>query len=183
MTAAKWSLGVILTVLLILASPAAAQKPEGAPVSSGKNVQITLTITTAGPSAPGQKVFKFIGQDGARAKLLVGWRTPIPTVSTVRDDAGKPPATNFIYQNVGVSAELMVNVLGSGKILLDGGIEMSGAREGPPVGVGGEKAPVIGTMQQALKVIVTEGKKLRIVEAPAPEGGIATVDIEAAVLP
>lgn len=180
MTGARWCSGVILTVLLLLPSPAAAQKPESA--GSGKNVQITLTITRSAESSPYVKVFKIVGQDGARARMLVGWRTPIPTVSTARDEAGKPPVTNFIYQNVGVTAELMVNVLGQGKILLEGQVEASGAREGPPVGVGGEKAPLIGTMQQALKVIVTEGKKLRVSETPAPEGGMFSLDIEAVVL-
>jgi len=182
MSAARWSLSVILAVVLFQAAFCAAVAGEGGLAASGKNVQITLTIAkSAGGNTP-PKVLKLMGQDGSRARILVGWRTPIPTMSAASDQAGKAPVTNYIYQNVGVSAELMVNVLGQGKIHLEGQIEISGAREGPPVGAGGERAPLIGTFQQALNVIAVEGKKLRLAEAPDPEGGTVSLDIEATVL-
>jgi len=182
MSRATWFLGAVLAVLLIQAPPATAQKAEAGPAGSERNVQITLTITRSGGAVVAPRVYKLIGQDGSMAKMLFGFRTPIPTMSAARDESGKPPATNFIYQNVGVSAELRVKVLGQGSVLLDGQIEISGAREGPVVGAGGERAPLIGTFQQALKVIAMEGKKLRVAEGPDPEGGTLSLDIEATVL-
>jgi len=147
----------------------------------GQNVLITLTISKTGGPGPGEKVYKMIGQDRSDANMMVGWRTPIPTTSAAKDDSGKAPTTNYIYQNVGVNAKLAIRILEKGRIFLKGGIEISGARESQ-VGKTDEKAPMIGTFQQTLSAIVTEGKKLRVAEGPDPAGGIVSLDIEATVM-
>lgn len=170
MSRAKWATGVVLATVLVSTGVAA---PDDA---SAKNVQITLTVSkSAGGNAP--KVVKMVGQEGQRSRMLVGWRLPIPMTTTPAEGGGKP-VTNYIYQNVGVSAEITVARLGGGRISLDGNIEISGARE-----TTGDKQPIIGTFQQAVKVITLEGKKLRIAEGPDPEGGTVALDIEASVLP
>ena len=65
---------------------------------------------------------------------------------------------------------------------LIGKIEISGARESAGAQPGGQKPPLIGTFQQSLKAVVSQGKKLRVAEGPDPEGGSLALDIEASVL-
>ena len=173
---------VLAAALMAVAFPAATQLEKAAPIGTGQNVLVTLTIGKTGGSGPPQRVFRLIGQDDSEAMMMVGWRTPIPTVSAAREDAGKPPVTSYVYQNVGVNAKLTIKVLDNGRIHLRGGIEISGARETQVADTGGQKAPLIGTFQQSLTAIVVEGKKLRIAEAPDPDGGTLSLDIEAAVL-
>lgn len=180
----RWSRGTAAALACLafaLPAPAAQSAPD--PGSSGANVMITLTISKSGvPNAPAPRVYRMIGQDGAVARMLMGWRTPIPTVSAAKEEPGKPAVTSFIYQNVGVDAELRIRVEGGGRIHLQGEIEISGTREGPALDAGTQKAPVIGTFQQHVEVTAQEGKKLRIAEATDPEGGILSLEIEADVL-
>lgn len=173
----------LVVAFLAVSHPAVAEQGSAARAGNGKNVLVTLTISKTGGSGPPQKVYKLVGQDESEAQMLVGWRTPIPTVTAARDDSGKPPMTSFTYQNIGVSARMMIHVLEQGRITLQGGIEISGEREGPAVGPGGQKAPIIGTFQQNLKVTVSPGKKVRIAEGPDPEGGTVSLDIEAVEMP
>jgi hypothetical protein len=174
----------VLAVILPLAFVAgfyALGDDDKASAFDKQNVLITLTISKTGGAGPGEKVYKMIGQDGSDANMMVGWRTPIPTTSAAKDDSGKAPATNYIYQNVGVNAKLAIKILDKGRILLKGGVEISGARESQ-VGKTDEKVPLIGTFQQTLQATVTDGKKLRVAEGPDPAGGTVSLDIEATVL-
>jgi hypothetical protein len=170
---------ILALVLLVAVAPAVwgAGEVQG---PTGANVSITLTVGKG--KAPAERVYRFLGQDGSEARMLVGWRTPIPTTSAAQDEPGEVPAMSYIYQNVGVSANLAVQVLGQGRVALRGQIEISGAREGQAVEVGGGKAPLIGTFQQFLQVVATEGRRLRVAEAPDPEGGTVYLDIDVDVL-
>lgn len=174
--------GVVAMILLTGGLPAVGDENKSASMLTGQNVQITLTISKTGGSSGPTRVFKMIGQDDSDAMMMVGWRTPIPTMSAEREDAGKPPVTSYIYQNVGVNAKLSIKVLDQGRIVLRGAIEISGARESQVADSSGQKAPLIGTFQQNLSVVLTEGKKMRIAEAPDPEGGTVSLDIDATVL-
>jgi hypothetical protein len=173
---------LIAVAFLVAVLPAAGQEKKASSSGTGPNVLVTLTISKTGGSGAPQKVFKLIGQDDSEAMMMVGWRTPIPTVSSAREDAGKPPVTSYVYQNVGVNAKLTIKVLDGGRIQLRGGIEISGVRETQAGDSGGQKAPLIGTFQQTLTAVVVEGKKLRVAESPDPEGGTLSLDIEAEVL-
>ena len=173
---------VVLAAALLLAACPVLGEEKPAQTGTGQNVLVTLTISRTGASGPVEKVYKFVGQDDSEASMLVGWRTPIPTQSAAREEAGKAPVTSYVYQNVGVNARLVIKVLGGGRISLRGAIEISGAREGQPVDSSGQKVPLIGTFQQGLTAVVEDGKKLRVASAPDPEGGTTTLDIEATLL-
>jgi hypothetical protein len=107
---------------------------------------------------------------------------PIPTRAS--DDAeGANASTSYIYQNVGVTAALDTQEVGPGRFLVSGQVEVSGAREGAaavpsPAG----KLPLIGTFQQAIRVVVANGKKLRVAEAPDPEAGTLYLELRVDLL-
>ena len=175
--------GVRVTLAMVLLAavvlPAAGQDAASGSPQMGQNVLVTLTISKTGGDTAPPRVFKLLGQHDSEAMMMVGWRTPIPMVSAPKDDPGKAPVTSYVYQNVGVNAKLTIRVLDQGKIHLRGGIEISGAREGHVAD--GQQAPLIGTFQQTLSVVVADGKKVRIAEAPDPEGGTVSLEIEASV--
>jgi hypothetical protein len=167
-----------LTAAVALAPVTFAQQPAG-PEPARSNVAITLTVGKTGAEAQDRK-YRFVGQDGNRAAMLVGWRMPIPTAAKSDDGAAAAASAvvNYVYQNIGVSADLEVRILASGAVALSGTLEVSGTREGKA----GEKMPIIGTFSQRLVVNTTPKKKIRVAEGPDPEGGTLHVDLEVEVL-
>jgi len=86
---------IMLPIVLAAAAPAAtgdvaAQAPHA-------NVAITLTVGRAG-GAPGfaEKVYKVVGQEGSTTRMLMGWRTPLPTRAS-EDRAGDAASTSYVY--------------------------------------------------------------------------------------
>jgi hypothetical protein len=171
----------LLLSFVLVTVAAAASEEESAPPAAGSNVAITLTVGRAGGAAGAkEKAYRFVGQDGAVSRILMGWRTPLPT-RTADDKASDGASTSYIYQNVGVTADLNAQSVGGGRFLVSGQIEVSGSRDAPTVGEAG-KPPLIGTFQQALDVVVTNGKKLRIAEGPDPESGTLYIDLRVDLL-
>ena len=129
------------------------------------------------------KTYKFVGQDGKPASMLMGWRTPIPTRSSDKEQS-ESSATSYVYQNIGMTADLMTRNVGKDRYLVNGRIEISGTRDGvgaaaaaAAAGAPPGKPPLIGTFNQALNVAVSIGKKVRVAEVPDPEGGSLFVDL------
>ena len=89
---------------------------------------------------------------------------------------------SYVYQNVGVSAHLEARILVDGRVLVSGQVEISGARESRTSGTALGNAPLIGTFQQELRVVLREGKRLRVSEAPDPEAGTLYLDLEVDLL-
>jgi len=150
----------------------------------GPNVQITITIGHVEEQAdPTVRTYRLIARDGGSAtRMLMGWRTPIPTSSAT--DAGGAPGslTSYVYQNVGMTAQIEARVIGNGRILVAGAIEISGARRNSDVVQAPPSMPLIGTFQQDLNVLLRASKSLRIAEVPDPEGGTMYLDLVAEVL-
>jgi len=171
-----------LLCFLIPATLAAAQAPAdpgSGPTDVPPNVAVTLIVgQTGGPSGPSERTYRMLGQDGSPARLLMGWRAPIPTRHSA-DDPAATASTSVVYQNVGVSADLRTEILADGRLRVDGQIEISGARGTPLGDLSSGKAPVIGTFQQMLRVVLQDGKRLRVAEAPDPDGGTVYLDLEA----
>jgi hypothetical protein len=171
-----------LSVLVLLAvPPPEAQAPNP---SAGANIAITLTVgRTGGSGGPSEKVYRMMGRDDSMSRLLMGWRMPIPTRVT-GEGAEATPAVNVVYQNVGVSADLRTDLVKAGVVRLRGEVEVSGLRETQATGAmgAGGKAPLIGTFQQSLDVVLKEGKKQRVAEVPDPESGTLYLDLEVDIL-
>ena len=148
----------------------------------GPNIKITLTVgdveTDQGPTV---RHYVLITRDGGSpARILMGWRTPIPTETS--SDDGSTPVTSYVYQNIGMTAKIEARVVGDGRILIAGAVEISGARrEGQGADVPA-RAPTIGTFQQELNVLLRDGKPMRVAEMPDPEGGTMFLELEAEVL-
>ncbi len=167
-----------VTLLLATLPVTRAQKDAAA---IGSNVKLTLKIVDSDPGeGPALREYMMLARDGGGpARLLMGWRVPIPTRdSDVADDV---PATEFTYQNIGVTMDVNVNIRGDGKIIVRGTIEASGVRQGPE-GMRQKGLPIIGTFQQQLNVTLTEGAPLRVAEVPDPEGGKIHLELTAQVL-
>lgn len=183
------SLVVLFPVLLAGAQAASAQAPAVPDASASDNVSITLTVGRVGGTAPaGEKTYKFVGQDGKPARMLMGWRTPIPTRSS---DQGQSDAsaTSYVYQNIGMTADLQTRSVGKTRYSVMGQIEISGTRDGAGAAAAAAaaaappgKPPLIGTFNQALNVVVSLGKKVRIAEVPDPEGGSLYIDLRVDLL-
>jgi hypothetical protein len=172
---------LLLPVLLAAGSPAASGEPS-APAAR-PNVSITLTVgRTGGTAGSAEKVYKVLGQEGSTASMLMGWRTPIVTHSSAEEEHGQPPSASYVYQNIGVSADLETLALGGGRLLVSGQIEISGTRGDAVAASPGGKPPLIGTFQQALKIVLMNGKEQRIAEAPDPDGGTLYLDLRVDLL-
>jgi hypothetical protein len=171
---------VAILVLAALGAATAAATEPGPAEPSRPNVAVTLTVGKTG-GEPAERSYRMVAQDGSRASMLVGWRMPIPSMSKPAEGATAAPVLSYVYQNVGVNADLAIRILGSGRVLLEGTVEVSGAREGKQLATG-ETMPIIGTFNQRLTVVATENKKFRVAEAPDPDGGMVHVDLEVDVL-
>lgn len=167
----------LLLPLVVAASGPAVLAESAAPVVAKANVSITLIVGRQGGAAgTGEKSYRVLGQEGSKMSMLMGWRTPIPTRSSGENGAASP-TMSYVYQNVGVSGTFETQALGGGRYLVNGQVEISGAQEAPAATAPGGTPPLIGTFQQELRVVVTKGQKLRVAEAPGPEGGMLYLDL------
>jgi hypothetical protein len=161
---------------LLAAGVVIAQSPDTQ--GPGPNVEITITVGKLVEGKPQViETYRLLARAGSESRLLIGWRTPIPTARTGGTDAGK--VTAFTYQNVGMTTNLKVELIDAKTVLLRGELELSGADDESEIA---DAAPVIGTFQQGLDVVVSEGKGLRIAEVPDPEGGTRFLEVEVDVL-
>jgi hypothetical protein len=169
---------LLCSLLVATVALAAPPPPEGsAPAGVPPNIKVTLFVgKSGGPAAAEDKVYRIVGQAGDPLRMLMGWRAPIPTRQSSGE--GADAATNFIYQNIGVSADLQTDVLTNGRFAVHGQIEISGARGAPLGDVTSAKPILIGTFQQALRVVVAPGKRMRVAEGPDPEGGTLHLDLQ-----
>ena len=166
------SVCLVTAVVAAQAPPAGSNTPAATP-----NVAVTLFVgKTGGPSGNDEKKYRMLGQAGSSSRMLMGWRAPIPTRQSA--DASEAPSTSFVYQNIGVTADLQTDVLPDRRLAVHGQVEISGARGAPLGDLTSTKPTLIGTFQQALRVVVTPGKRLRVAEAPDPEGGTVHLDIQ-----
>jgi hypothetical protein len=175
-----------LTVLCAVVVPVAAQEPAkppkteparaSEPLKLAPNVMVSITVGNDAGKKAGRRTYRMVARDGEQAELLMGWRTPIPTASQSADgDDGA--VTSYTYQNVGVTAKLSVRIVPDGRVMVEGQIEVSGAREEHESG-----PPTIGTFQQALQVLMKEGAPLRVAEVPDPEDGTLYLELDVDVL-
>jgi hypothetical protein len=170
---------LLCSVLVVTAAAAAPAPPEGsAKADVPPNVKVTLFVgKSGGPSGSDEKTYKMLGQAGGPTRILMGWRAPIPTRQSSAEGSDAP-ATSFVYQNIGVSADLQTDVLPDRRLVVHGQVEISGARGAPLGDVTSSKPTLIGTFQQALRVVVAPGKRVRVAEAPDPDGGTLHLDIQ-----
>jgi len=171
----------ILLLLLAVAIPAAGQT-EAVATPAG-NVAVTIKIGRIEAGRPPlEQVYKMVVRDGAdTAQMLVGWRMPIPTGK--RGESDDATRTEYVYQNIGLTARFRVAHTPSGPYALDGELEVSGAtKESLQQPATGGTPPVIGTFQQRLSVLLPPNTPLRVAEGPHPEGGTVFVELEAHAL-
>jgi len=176
----------ILAVALLLGSGAAraAEDRADAAALDGPNIRITLTTgkVEADPG-PTRKTYRLLTRDdGPPARLLVGWRMPIPTTRSSGESDAASAQTAYVYQNVGMSAHLETRLLGGDRILVRGMIEISGRKGDAEVASDPDRPPVIGTFQQDLSVVLRDGEPLRVAELPDPEGTMLFLELLAEVL-
>jgi len=170
---------VVVAALALAATVAAAQDPgrSGAPRETERNVQFTITLgeVSAGP----QRSYRLVGSLGETARMIVGFRTPIPTARSNEDGSGA--ATSFVYQNVGLTALLRPTRYEDGRLRVTGQVEVSSSKASETTG-SVQGMPVIGTFQQELDVFLEPGKPLRLAEGPDPDGGQRYIELTAALL-
>lgn len=175
---------VCATLALLLLTPVLAEESgEPVPPYIGPNIKITLTVGDVDAGKTSEKIYKLLARDGAsKARMLMGWRTPIPTTSGVGDD-GSAPVTSYTYQNVGMTAVLEAKLVADGRVLVSGVVELSGARGQGPEGMQApQNAPIIGTFQQDLNVLLQPGQALRVAEVPDLDQGTLYLELSAEVL-
>jgi hypothetical protein len=173
MRLSRSALGAFLGLACLVAGSAAHAADEGSgSAASPGNVSLTIVVGEATKGA--ERTYRLVTTYGATARMLVGWRTPIPTVRTPED--GGEPVTSYVYQNVGMTVRLRASHMDKGRIPLEGEIELSGSRESEmKENVAG--MPMIGTFQQEVNALFEPGKALRIAEAPDPAGGQRYLEI------
>ncbi len=157
-------------LLLLLAAPAQADDSEAGGIS--RNVLVTITV--AGGNESAERSYQLVARDRTgKARLLTGWRVPIPTTTS-----GSPALTSYTYQNVGLTAEIQARVLPDSQVALRGEIEISRVTE-PTAKLASGLPPTIGTFQQGFNVVLHEGDPLDLAVVSTPDGGRLTVRLKA----
>ena len=180
MTRIKQAAAILALSAIGIAPVTAADEAPKSDDPSRPNVQITLIVVKTGGEGA-ERSYRMVGQDGSRTSILMGWRMPIPTAAKPTTEGAEPAVVNYIYQNIGVNADMEIKIVSPGHVRLNGTVEISGAREGKPR-ADGEKVPVLGTFSQALTIVAAENKRIRIAEAPDPDGGTLRLELEVDVL-
>jgi len=179
---------LVLAALSILCTPAVlgrrdtSEKAEPSEeLKLSPNVIVTITIGDVEKPDADRRSYRLIARDGERSEILMGWRTPLPTSRATEGDDGAP-VTSYTYQNVGVTSKIEVQLLPDRQVLLNGQIEVSGAREDPGEGADGSRPPTIGTFQQSLVALLRENEPLRVAQVPDPDGGSLYIELEVDIL-
>jgi hypothetical protein len=172
---------ICAALLLPLGGEARADDEQG---TLEPNIRIILSTGKVGDDADAaEKTYRLVTRaDGPPARLLMGWRMPIPTTRSVGEGEDDEQEVSFVYQNVGMSAHLETRLLGPDHVLVRGMIEISAKRNGPTIDPDAGRPPVIGTFQQDLSVALRDGETLRVAEIPDPEGGTLFLDLRAEVI-
>jgi Flp pilus assembly secretin CpaC len=176
MKSMKPTLAALVALAALALSASAATAQEAGQEAEGTNVLLTLTLgeINEGPT----RTYRLVSRSNETSSLLIGWRTPIPTV---REGADGDPITSYVYQNVGMTARLRPELLSNKRLRVRGEIEISGTREAD-MKENVEGMPIIGTFQLDLDVILQEGEALRVAEVPDPESGQRYLEITAQLL-
>jgi hypothetical protein len=174
---------LLLATLIVLpwhGALAQEEQPDSAELTGG-NVAITIKVGDTEPDGgPSERTYRMVALSGGpTASLLMGWRMPIPTSQAAADSDSVTPVVSYVYQNVGMSADIETKVLSDGRLMLRGMIEVSGARAPTESRPELSELPVIGTFQQGLYVVLEDGKWMRIAEVPDPDGGTLYLEIRA----
>ena len=174
----------LLPLLLLASSSVADMAPAGMP-ARGSRPNILIKITTVKEGSEGRKVarsYSLICADGEASSLSSGARVPIPTTTT-QDVSGADAktVTALTYQNAGLSAFLEASILGGGVVLVNARLEDS-SFIGPMDNSAGAKPRDMRSMNQNLRVVLKEGKPLRVASIDNADGESFHLEIEADIL-
>ncbi len=176
-------------MLIVLASLAAtslvfAEDPPSRPEDSGVNLLFTLTI--ADQSRDGEtteRSVRLLALNGRSARLLTGWRYPIPTTtfntSNTTGTGEIVPITSYRYQEVGVSVSLKGWTVSEDRIRVEGRVEVSAVKEAAEPA--GSTLPKVGTFSHEFEVILTDGVEQVLAEAPRPDEASIGLAISGAI--
>lgn len=170
---------ILLVGAVLVGTPRAQDTEETRGVSP--NVQITLAVGDVDESTP-ERIYRVVGQAGSVThRMLTGWRMPIPTGKAPDGEEADGKVTAFVYQNVGVTANLKIRMLSADRIELTGQVELSGAND--KMGAADQaQMPVIATFQQELNVVLKAGRPLKVAEVTDPEGRSLFLQLQVDVL-
>jgi hypothetical protein len=168
------SIPAVLCAALLL--PAAAADTEGHG-SLAPNVALTITVRN-GDDAQDRAYRLLLRGDTSPARLMTGWRVPVPT-ATEGDGDG---ATIYSYQNVGMTTSVRARLLPGDRVALEGQLEVSGSREVTEGTTSMAHAPIIGTFEQGFNVLLDEGRPVELAAVAGPKGGALSVRLEVEVL-
>ena len=174
-----------LLPLLFLASSSVADMAPAEKSPRGSRPNILIRITTVKEGKEGRKVarsYSLICADGESSSLSSGARVPIPTTTT-QDVSGADAktVTSLSYQNAGLSASLEASILGGGAVLLNARLEDS-SFTGPMENSAGARPRDMRSMNQNLRVVLKEGKPLRVASIDNADGESFHLEIEADIL-
>ena len=172
----KTAISVALCSALLLPAAASDTESHG---SLSPNVLLTITVREA-DDAKDRSYRMLVRGDRSPARLMTGWRVPIPATQPGAGEGGG--ATTYSYQNVGMTTNVRAQSLPDDQVALEGAIEVSGAREVTAGATGMARAPIIGTFEQSFNVLLEEGRPVELSAVASPDGGALSVRLEAEVV-
>lgn len=175
---------LIVLAFLAATSLAFAEDPPSRSEDSGANLMFTLTI--ADQSRDGEmtkRSVRLLALNGRPARLLTGWRYPIPTTSfNTSNTTGTGeivPVTSYSYQDVGVAVSLKGWTVSEDRIRVEGRVEVSAVKEAAEAA--GSTLPKVGTFSHEFDVILTDGVEQVLAEAPRPDEASIGLAISGAI--
>lgn len=174
---------IALATILCLAGVAlvgvsAAAEPQR-PGDDSANVFLRVTVVdTNVEGVESRHSVSALALDGRSARMVTGWRLPIPETTVGPATEGSPPVTTYSYQDVGLSATLQGRVVSANRLRVTGRIEVSAVDEEASAG---RPAPSLGTFRHDFEVALVDGVGEAIAEVTKPRGGSLSLAVSASI--
>lgn len=162
----------------------------GMPVQAGDeeaegNVRFTITIhhLKAGANDWSESHQVVCPVEG-HSSLTMGSRVPIPTWSrpTGEHEPGEESiVTGYNYQTVGFAANLRTHPLTSGRLRVEGNLEVSRLGDGEQPG-DVSQPPVVEAFDHRFEVVIADGDTLRLAQVAEIGSGSLAIDLQAQLL-
>lgn len=143
-------------------APQAAQAPRRLPT---QNVRIDVTITDSMGSGTAKKTVTMLVADARSGQVRSSMQIPQPMGPPISSTGGTVVPAPYSYTNISLNVDATPEVLPDGRIFITMNVQYTPDAAQEP---GGSRRP--GSLNEALSVVLTDGKQTLISQSADPQG-------------